>query len=142
MKKLLSILILATSLNIAHAQENLTTNEKPTQNAVELMLANPQTQNDTELVMFIMKSIEDKDIQGVDKKTNFVDTFKVSDSIKNQAKSYINQNINYSDYKKLSYGMFQFKKCNHSSKGVNGHLWDHIDNRGQCLSFPIYDCYE
>lgn len=64
------------------------------------MLSNPQNQNDVELIMLIMKSIEDKNIQGIKERINFVDTFKVSDEIKNVAKSYIRQNISYSDNKK------------------------------------------
>jgi predicted CoA-binding protein len=66
----------------------------------DVVLSNPQNQNDVELIMLIMKSIEDKNIQGIKERINFVDTFKVSDEIKNVAKSYIRQNISYSDNKK------------------------------------------
>jgi hypothetical protein len=127
MKKLLSILILATSLNIAYAQGDL----KISSNAQETLkfmndpqnkndiLNNVQYQNDVELLMFIMKSIEDKNIKDKNKKIEFVNSFKASNDIKEWAISYINQNITYSDNEKISYGIYGLKKCNVGAE-ING----------------------
>ena len=103
------------------------------------ILSNSQNQNDVELIMTIMKAIEDKDIQGVDKKIEFANTFKVSDYIKNTVKSYINQNINYSDNQRISYGIYRLKLCNHASN--TNEVWPDFRKSGnQCFSFPLYDC--
>ena len=118
MKKLLTILIVGLSLNLAHAQGDLnlsssaqevlrSINEPQNKND---RLNNPQYQNDTELLMFIMKSIEDKHINEINKKIEFVNSFSVSKDIKEQAISLINQNITYSDNEKVSYGVYLLKK--------------------------------
>ena len=75
------------------------------------IINNSQYQNDTELVMFIMKSIEDKKIKETTKKLDFVNTFKVANEIKDQVKSMIKQNLNYSDHEKVSYGIYLLNKC-------------------------------
>jgi hypothetical protein len=80
---------------------------------------NVDYQNNTELVMFVMKSIEDKHITNVNKKIEFVNSFKVSDDIKEQAISLINQNIEYSDNEKVAYGVYLLKKCNSGSYKTN-----------------------
>jgi hypothetical protein len=122
MKKLLCILILGTSLNISHAQGDLNLSS-PAQEMLKFIndpqnkndrLNNIQYQNDTELVMFIMKSIDDKHIKEINKKIEFINSFNVSKDIKEQAISYVNQNITYSDNEKVSYGVYLLKKCNES----------------------------
>lgn len=75
----------------------------------------PQDQNDTELVMFILKCIEDKHITEINKKIAFVNTFKVSNDIKDYAISLITQDLNYSDHKKDSYGTYILQPCNNPS---------------------------
>ena len=123
MKKLLSILIFATSLNIAYAQDNLNISSLSSNAQATLKFLNdpknkndnlndPQTQNDTELVMSIMKSIEDKQIKDNNKKIEFVNSFKVSSYIKDGVISLINQNITYSDHEKISYGVYGLNECN------------------------------
>jgi hypothetical protein len=119
MKKLLSILIVAASLNIAHAQSNLNLSS----DAQEMLkflhepenkndsLNSPQVQNDNELVMSIMKFIEDKNIKEKNKKIEFINSLSVSNEIKQQAISYVNQNLTYSDHEKVSYGLYLLKKC-------------------------------
>jgi len=83
---------------------------------------NLQYQNDTELTMFLMKSIEDKGIKDTNKKIEFVNTFKVSEDIKEQVKSYIRQGINYSDHEKVSYGIYLLKKCDKQNISVNNRV--------------------
>jgi hypothetical protein len=140
MKKLLSILIIGASLNFAHAQDDLSrsidaqevrqfvnnpqnTNDK---------LNNPQGQNDAELVMFIMKSIEDKHIKEIDKKIEFVNSFNASNSIKEQAISLINQGITYSDNEKVSYGVYLLKKCHDSTRSPRSRI-DYRPFKGNCV---------
>ena len=48
--------------------------------------------------MFILKSIEDKGITGINDKIDFVNTFKVTDDIKAQVITMIRNDINYSDH--------------------------------------------
>lgn len=119
MKKLLSILIMGASLNIAHAQNNLNLSN----DAQEILkflnepqnkndsLNSPQVQNDNELVMSIMKFIEEKNIKEKNKKIEFINSLNVYDEIKQQAISYVNQNLTYSDNEKVSYGIYLLKKC-------------------------------
>lgn len=139
MKKLLSILIIGTSLNVAHAQGDLNLSS-PAQEMLQFVndpqnkndkLNNPQAQKDTELVMFIMKSIEDKHIKEIDKKIEFINSFNVSNGIKEQAVSLINQNITYSDNEKVSYGIYLLKKCNESPRV--GSRIDYRPNKGNCV---------
>lgn len=98
------------------------------------ILNNPQTQNDNELVMFIMKSIEDKHIKEINKKVEFVNSFKVSNDIKEQAISYINQNLTYSDNEKASYGIYMLKKCNTIPRAGACYPDYRPDGRGGCTS--------
>ena len=140
MKKLLSILIVGASLNVAHAQGNLNLSS-PAQEMLQFVndpqnkndkLNDPQAQNDTELVMFIMKSMEDKHIKEINKKLEFINSFNVSNGIKEQAISLINQNITYSDHEKVSYGIYLLKKCNDSSRAPGATL-DYRPNKGSCV---------
>jgi len=111
MKLKFAALALITLFSLANAQGNIDIS-----NIVnDPILSNAQNQKDVELVMLIMKSIEDKNIQSVEEKINFVDTFKVTDEIKDVAKSYIRQNISYSDNKRIAYGIYQYTKCNHGA---------------------------
>lgn len=73
---------------------------------------NPRTQNDTELVMFILKAIEEKKIQDPKQKIAFTNSFQVSDDIKGLVINQINQNLNYSDNERVAYGIYMLKKCN------------------------------
>lgn len=133
MKKLLSILILATSLNIAHAQGNLIDSRQLSEAEVLKVVTNPQNQAKVELVMFVLKSIEDLNITENDKKIDFVNKVAVSDNIKDMVKNDISQNITYSDYKRVSYGMYKLmnNKCSNSSNSLNVNgLPDHINLRG------------
>lgn len=125
-KILLGVITLMTFSHSAYALDNT----KPSSAAQELLktiktpqyqnniINNLQYQNDTELAMFIMKSIEEKNIKEANKKIDFVNTFKVSDEIKDQVKSMIKQNINYSDHEKVSYGIYLLKKCNDQTVSV------------------------
>lgn len=117
-------LSLLTFFNIAHAKGDL----KLSSDAHEVLkfvnkpqakndkLNDPQTQNDTELVMSILKYIEDKNITESNKKIEFINSSKVSNYIKNGVINEIQQNITYSDYEKVSYGIYMLKKCNNNSK--------------------------
>ena len=118
------ILSLLTSLSVANPQNDLKLSSDA-QATLEFFnspqnkndnINNPQTQNDIELVMFIMKSVEDKNLADKNKKIEFINSFKVSNVIKEQAISYINQNIKYSDNEKVSYGIYLLKTCNVSPK--------------------------
>ena len=133
-------LSLLTSLAVANPQDDLKLSSDA-QATLEFFNApqnkndninNPQTQNDTELVMFIMKSIEDKKITDKNKKIEFVNSFKVSNYIKEGAINDINQNITYSDNEKVSYGIYLLKKCNTSSR-KNACYVDRRPNRGGCI---------
>lgn len=143
-KMLLGVtLSVVTFLSFASVQENLRTNTITLSDTeVTATLQNPQNQNDVELIMSIMKIIEDKNIEGISKKINFVDTFKVSDYIKNTIKSYIRQNINYSDNERISYGIYRSKKCNHQQDIINTDqvLYDFIKSGGGCFSHPLFSC--
>lgn len=75
------------------------------------MLNNVQYQNNVELLMFVMKSIEDQNINENNNKIKLVNSLDVSDYIKNWAISYINQNITYSDNEKISYQIYTLKQC-------------------------------
>ncbi len=109
------------------------------------VVKNQQNQNDVELVMFILKSIDELNITDNSKKINFVDSMKVSDEIKDLAKNEINQGIVYSDHKKVSYGMYQLNagKCsansNASGANVSG-VPDYINFYGTCFYQPWYTC--
>ena len=70
------------------------------------VISTPQDQNETELALNILKTIEDKKITETNKKISFVNTFNLPDEIKKYAKSLITQNLNYSDFKKESYGTY------------------------------------
>ena len=112
------ILSLISFLSFAYTQENLNQmlNEEVMQNRAALQLiTNPQTRNDNELSMFIMHIIESKNIKDFNKKIEFIDTFKVSDDIKQQAKVYVKQNLNYSDFRKVDYGVYILKNCHQTS---------------------------
>jgi hypothetical protein len=74
-------------------------------------LNNQQNQNDTELVMFILKAIEEKKIQDPKQKIAFANSFQVSDDIKSLVRTQINQKLNYSDNEKVSYGVYILKNC-------------------------------
>lgn len=142
MKKLLTILIVGLSINIAHAQgnSNLSSGAQAVlqfvndpQNKND-KLNNAQIQNDTELVMFIMKSIEDKHITEINKKIEFINSFNASNSIKEQAINLVNQNINYSDNEKVSYGVYLLKKCNEDSHKTNARaVVDYKPYQGKCV---------
>ena len=140
------IFSLLTCLSFAHAQENLPAHQSNiSDDQAFKILQNPQNENHAELVMFVLKSIEDLNITDTNKKLEFVDTLEVSDQVKNQVKSYINQNISYSDNEKVSYGIYQFKKCNQSSSKTNINTpqikyHDYIPRGGACYSHPFYDC--
>ena len=143
MKKLLSILILTTSLNIAHAQGNLIDSRQLSEAEVLKVVTNPQNQAKVELVMFVLKSIEDLNITENDKKIDFVNKVAVSDNIKDMVKNDISQNITYSDYKRVSYGMYQLmnNKCSNSSNSLNVNgLPDHINLRGNCYPQEYFTC--
>lgn len=141
---LIVIFSLFVPFSFADTQENINVDLMSIAN--NPALTNQQNQNDVELVMFIMKNIEDKNIVEVDKKNDFVNSFKVSDYIKNVVKSYIAQNINYSDNKKISYGIYLFKKCNRTNFKTNidtpppPPLHDFIKSGNQCFSLPLFDC--
>ena len=118
MKKLLSILILGVSLNLAYAQDN-TKLSSAGQELLEFVndpqnkndsLLDPKNQNDTELVMFILKAIEDKKIKEKTKQIEFANSFQVSDDIKKGVINSINQNLAYSDNEKVSYGIYLLNK--------------------------------
>lgn len=139
----LSILILATSLNIAHAQGNLIDSRQLSEAEVLKVVTNPQNQAKVELVMFVLKSIEDLNITENDKKIDFVNKVAVSDNIKDMVKNDISQNITYSDYKRVSYGMYKLmnNKCSNSSNSLNVNgLPDHINLRGNCYPQEYFTC--
>lgn len=94
------------------------------------ILNNAQYQNDVELLMFIMTSIDDKNIKEKNKKIEFVNSFKASEYIKDWAISLINQNITYSDNEKVAYGIYTLKKCNGESPRVNECIVDYRPNQG------------
>lgn len=79
------------------------------------IVQNPQNQNNVELVMFILKNIEDLNIIETDKKIEFVNNFNVSDEIKSLVKTAIENHINYSDHKRITYGLYEFNKCRHTN---------------------------
>lgn len=133
------ILSLLTSLSVANPQSDLKLSSDA-QATLEFFNApqnkndninNPQTQNDTELVMFIMKSIEDKKITDKHKKIDFINSFQVSKYIKDGAISEVNQNISYSDNEKVSYGIYMLKTCKTSSR-KNACYVDRRPNQGRC----------
>lgn len=120
----------------AYAQDNL----KPFDASNQAIIINSsQDQNDTELVMSILKLIEDKGITETNKKIDFINTFKVSNDIKEYATSLITQSLNYSDYKKDSYGTYTLQTCNNHSaykkSSLNSQIC-YVDNapngRGGC----------
>lgn len=117
------ILFILVCLSPAYAQGNLTQYKSSPASSDEVLkiINNPQNQNDVELIMFVLKSIEYKNIKEINKKIDFVDTFKVSDDIKDVIKTTIKQNLNYSDHERVDYGIYQLKKeCNHnSSSGID-----------------------
>lgn len=108
---------LITFFSIANAKDNLSMFQPTSSSEEEVlkMIKNPTNQNNTELVMSILKDIEDKGIKDADKKIEFVDSFNVSNDIKEQAKSYIRQNIKYSDNERVSYGVYKLKNCGSNS---------------------------
>ncbi|HLX54963.1 MAG TPA: hypothetical protein VKR58_13540 [Aquella sp.] len=137
-------LSLVTSLSIANAQDNSTPATALSSSAQEVLkwlndpknandnLNNKQTQDGVEQVMSIMKSLEDQNIKGNDKKIEYVNSLNVSTDMKEWAISYINQNINYSDNEKVSYGIYRLKKCDGSHK-VNDCQVDFRPNQGTCV---------
>jgi len=123
------ILSLLTSLSVANPQSDL---KLSNDTQATLKLTNdPQYQNDVELLMFVMKSIEDKKITDKNKKIEFVNSFKASNYIKEWAISLINQNITYSDNEKISYGDYLLKKCDESPR-VNGCVTDYRPTSQGC----------
>ncbi len=136
MKKLLITLLILTSLSVANTQVSKIPNAEQQfskwandpQNKNDNLL-NPQTQNETELMMFLLKSIEDKNITDKQKKIEFVNSFKVSEDIKQYAISLINQNITYSNNEKISYGIYSLKQCNDKPK-TNACIVDYRPNQG------------
>lgn len=107
------LLFLITLLSSAYAQGNLTQYKPSPKSDDEVLkiINNPQNQNDAELIMLIQKSIEEKNITDINKKIAFIDSFNVTDYIKVLVKRNIKQGITYSDYERVSYGVYQFKKC-------------------------------
>ena len=142
------ILFILVCLSPAYAQGNLTQYKSSPASSDEVLkiINNPQNQNDVELIMFVLKSIEYKNIKDINKKIDFVDTFKVSDDIKDVIKTTIKQNLNYSDHERVDYGIYQLKKeCNHnSSSGIDSYtpLEDYIyyPSVRRCLFNPGSIC--
>ena len=79
------------------------------------IIKNPQNQNNVELVMAVLKNIEDLNITEKDKKISFVDNFNTTDNIKSLVKISIENNISYSDHKRIDYGLYEYKKCYHTN---------------------------
>lgn len=131
-------------LNIDYAEGNFPPNRnitvKSDSEALQI-LSNPKNQQKVELYMYVLKSIQDLGITDIDKKIAFVETMEVSNNIKDWVKSSIRHNINYSDYKKVSYGIYQTlnNKC---GKGSNpqAKLSDYIPFRGHCAPLQWYEC--
>jgi hypothetical protein len=96
------------------------------------LLNNTQYQHDTELVMFVMKSVEDKHIKDINKQIEFINSFKVSNDTKQQAISYIKQHIKYSDHEKVSYGVYMLKICNELPR-VNNCIMDYRPQAPHCF---------
>jgi hypothetical protein len=146
MKKLLCLLIIGTFLSFAHAAQS---SVKLSNNAQKLFNSlnepqnkndsfnDPQSQNETELLMFTLKSLEDKKITDKNKKIEFVNSLKIDSDIKQFVINQINQNLNFSDFEKVSYGVYINNKCNDDFqkdiKQQAQQCWvDQGPNRGNC----------
>ena len=148
MKKLLITVLLLTSLSATFAQDvsklsnvaqQLSKWANDPQNQNDNIL-NPQTQNETELTMLILKSIEDKNITDKQQKIEFVNSSKVSENIKQDAISLINQNITYSDNEKVSYGLYLLKQCNDKPKPIASCYINYYPYQGSCAYEQGYAC--
>ena len=143
MKKLLSMLILGVSLNLAYAQEKpLIDSKEPSEAQKSEFINNIVNQNNNELVMFILKSIEDQGITNTDQKINFVNTFNVYDKVKEEVITAIKANITYSDNEKVSYGRYKLKNCQALKKTLDAKgIPDYYLQDGFCFRQPPYYCY-
>ena len=146
MKKMLITLLILSSLSFANTLGDVSQYKpSPTsRDEVSKIVNNPVNQNNVELSMFILKMIQDKNITDINKKIAFVDTFQLSDDIKDTIKITINQNINYSDFERAGYGIYLFKKCNHkvSDKVDSSSYWNQIWNINyqECEYQQNYSC--
>src|SRR5688572_30222955 len=111
---LLLLLTSFLSVAVAHAQNNSLIDPSQLSEAqIKQIVTNPQNENKVELVMFVLKSIEDLNITDDDKKIAFVNSLDVSNEIKDVVKSDIKLNITYSDHERVSYGIYRLmsKQC-------------------------------
>ncbi len=138
-KLLIAMLSMTTFLSFANA--NSYHINKPSEAEAMQIVENPENQNKVELAMFILKSIEEKQIKNIDKKIDFVNSLPVSDEVKRFAKSIIQQGINYSDHEKTSYGIYRFKNCKNFKNNSNvKSLPDYLPLRGWCVPQQWYQC--
>ncbi len=109
--------IMFLSFSFANAQDNLKTFQPTPNSEAEVLkiITNPENRNHTELVMSVLKSIEDLWIKDTNKKIDFVNSLKVSDDIKDHVISQIRNNLSYPDYEKIDYGIYRLNnnKCPH-----------------------------
>jgi len=114
--------IIFLSFSFANAQDNFKT-FRPTPNSeaeVSKIIESPENRNHTELVMSVLKSIEDLWIKDTNKKIDFVNSLTVSDDIKDNTISQIRNNLSYSDHEKVGYGIYRLNnnKCPHFNNSV------------------------
>ena len=138
-KLLIAMLSITTFLSFANAN-NYHIN-RPSEAEAMHIVENPDNQNKVELAMFILKSIEEKQIKNIDKKIDFVNSLPVSDEVKRLAKSIIQQGINYSDNEKISYGIYRLKNCKNFKNNSNfKSLSDYLPVGSGCVPIPNYLC--
>ena len=148
MKKMLITLLILTSLSFTYAQDvsNLSnvgqqllkwSNNPQSKNDSTI---SPQRRNENELMMFILKSIADNNITDKQQKIEFVNSFQVSEDIKQFAISLINQNITYSDNEKVAYGLYLLKQCNNKSRKPNDCYSGYAPYQGSCQEQHNNEC--
>jgi hypothetical protein len=144
LKTIVRTLMLSALASLAIAgtpEHSLIDSTKLSEAEVQQIVTNPQNQQRVELVMSILKAIDDLNITENSKKIDFVNTMEVSDNIKTLVKNQINLNITYSDFQRVSYGIYRLmsKQCGKIS-GSGDALPDYILFQGYCVYQEYYTC--
>jgi hypothetical protein len=117
MKRILAILLGGFVLMSAYAQDNL---NQPSNIYPPASIESPQDRIDTEAVMSILKSIDDKGITDIKEKISFINASGQSNYIKDGARILITQGLKYSDFKKDFDGSYNLQKCSDADTAPNG----------------------
>jgi hypothetical protein len=135
-----SVMFLSFSFANAQDNSNLFRPTPNSENEVLKIITSPENLNNTELVMSVLKSIEDLGIKDTNRKIDFVSSLKVSDDIKAQVIGQVRNSLSYSDHEKVSYGMYKVKsdKCHFNNSNAKG-LRDYIPLRGYCFYQQYYE---